>query len=154
MEEVGPMGPPLLLAPDPPGVLFWSLENSALPVWDLTRLTAIQLPPAVMAPCMDLPTVRNLVYCKIVAILFPRKRPWAASRQFSRSNQQADFVCFPAKMTKFYFSRFHVAGAVGSFICDVTFRHQSHERSQLIFCCDMYTLGGCPSLIKDQTKHW
>ena len=82
--------------------------------------------------------------CKIVAILFPRKRPRAACRQFSGSNQlscvpKASILClFSWKKTKF-FSRFHVAGAVGSFICDVTFRHQSHERSNLIFCCNIFT---------------
>ena len=58
MEEEGPMGPPLL-APDHPAVL--KPGKLGLAGLDLTRLTAIQLPPAVMAPCMDLPTVRNLV---------------------------------------------------------------------------------------------
>ena len=99
-------------------------------------------------------TVKLLQFC------FPgrghqqRLANFQGQTSFRVTPRQAYFVCFPAKMTKFYFSRFHVAGAVGSFICDVSFRHQSHERSQLIFCCDMYTLGGCPSLIKDQTKHW
>ena len=106
------------------------------------------------------PRLGILFTVKLLQFCFPgrghqqRLANFQGQTSFRVTPRQAYFVCFPAKMNKFYFSRFHVAGAVGSFICDVSFRHQSHERSQLIFCCDMYTLGGCPSLIKDQTKHW
>ena len=85
------MGPPLLLAPDPPGVL----KPGKL---GLAGLRPDQIdghptsPCSYGAPCMDLLTVGNLVYCKIVAILFPRKKPSPASCQFSRSNQ---FPCDP-----------------------------------------------------------
>ena len=140
------MGPPLP-APDPPAVL----KPGKL---GLAGVRPDKIDGNPTSPCSYggmhgfthglTVTVRNLFYCKIVAILFPRKRPRAACRQFSGSNQlscvpKASILClFSWKKTKF-FSRFHVAGAVGSFICDVTFRHQSHERSNLIFCCNIFT---------------
>ena len=138
------MGPPLL-APDHPAVL--KPGKLGLAGLDLSRLTAIQLPPAVMARHAWIYSRLGILFTvKLLQFCFPgrshhqRLANFQGQTSFRVTPRQAYFVCFPAKMTKFYFSRFHVAGAVGSFICDVSFRHQSHERSQLIFCCDMYNI--------------